>query len=131
MYNIYGIKMNLVLKNFHFYLKKSLKMALTSSFYDALKDNDDLKLFVHERALRQVEERALGVDLVADGQRRHQEELVRPRAETHVQLTLVQGKELSLWRLPRLEIPTNQPQMHHSQNNILHSGIGLVNLRHN
>lgn len=51
------------------HLKKWDKIALTSSFYDALKDNDDLKLLVHERALRQVEERALGVDLVADGQR--------------------------------------------------------------
>lgn len=75
---------------YFYYLKKHIKIALTSSFYDALKDNDDLKLLVHERALRQVEERALGVDLVADGQRRHQEELVRPRAETNVQLTLVQ-----------------------------------------
>lgn len=105
MFNLYRRKKS----NFYYFcsLKNHLKIALTSSFYDALKDNDDLKLLVHEWALRQVEERALGVDLVADGQRRHQEELVRPRAETHVQLTLVQRKELSLWGLPRLETPTN------------------------
>lgn len=76
---------------------------LTRGFHDALEDDNYLKLLVHEGALRQIEERALGVDLVADGERRHQEELVGPRSKTHIQLTLVQGQELALWGLTRLE----------------------------
>lgn len=45
------------------------RFALTSGLHDALQDHHNLKLLVHERALRQVKERALGVDLVADGER--------------------------------------------------------------
>lgn len=40
---------------------------LACGFHNALEDDDDLELLVYERVLRQIEERALGVDLVADG----------------------------------------------------------------
>ena len=76
---------------------------LTSGFNDALEDNDNLKLFVHEGALGQVEEGALGIDFVADGERGHQEELVCTRPETNVQLALVQRQELALGCLTRLK----------------------------
>ena len=46
-------------------------IPLTSGLHDAFKDDYDLKLLIHERTLRQIKERALGVDLMADGQRRH------------------------------------------------------------
>lgn len=52
--------------------------------------------------MRQVEEGALGIDLVADSEWRHQKELVGARPEAHVQLTLVQRQELTLRRLARL-----------------------------
>lgn len=76
---------------------------LTSGLDDALKDDHNFKLLVHERALRQVEEGALGIDLVADGEWRHQEELVGARPEAHIQFTLVQRQELALRRLTRLD----------------------------
>lgn len=41
---------------------------LTGGLHDALKDDHNFKLLVHEGALRQVEEGALGIDLVADGE---------------------------------------------------------------
>lgn len=43
-------------------------IPLTGGLHNALKDDHDFKLLVHEGALRQVEERALGIDLVADGE---------------------------------------------------------------
>lgn len=78
------------------------KGFLTSGLHDALEDDDDLELFVHEGALGQVEEGALGIDFVADGERRHQEELVRTRPKADIQLALVQRQELALGRLTRL-----------------------------
>lgn len=76
---------------------------LTRRLHDSLEDDDDLKLFVGEGALRQVEKRAPGVDLVANGERRHQEQLIRARPKAHVQLALVQRQELAFGRLTRLE----------------------------
>ena len=58
--------------------------AFTSGFHDALQDDHDLKLLVHERALGQVKEGTLEIDLVADSQRGHQEELVGPRPKSYV-----------------------------------------------
>lgn len=86
--------------------KKSLIQAgfLTSGLHDALKDNNDLKLFVHERALGKVEKGALGIDFMADGKRGNQEELVCTRPKTNIQFTLVQRQELALWCLTRLKV---------------------------
>lgn len=77
--------------------------SLTSGLHDALEDNDNLKLFVHERALGQVEKGALGIDFVANGERGHQEELVCTRPKTNIQFTLVQRQELALGCLTRLK----------------------------
>ena len=76
--------------------------VVTGGLHDALQDDHDLKLLASEGALRQLEEGAPAGDLVADGERGHQEELVRPRAEAHVQLTLVKGQEFPLRGLPWL-----------------------------
>lgn len=78
-------------------------MALTGGFHDALQDDHDLELLVHEGALGEVKKGALGVDLVADGERGHQEELVCTRPKTHIQFTLVQRQELALGRLTGLK----------------------------
>ncbi len=77
-------------------------MLPTRCLYNALQDDDDLKLLVHERALGQVEERALGIDLVADGEGRDQEELVSTCSKAHIQFTLIQRQELALRGLTRL-----------------------------
>lgn len=77
-------------------------MPLTRCLHNALQDDDNLKLLVHKRALGQIEERALGIDLVANGEGRDQEELVSPCSKAHVQFTLVQRQELALWGLSRL-----------------------------
>lgn len=76
---------------------------LTRRLHDSLEDDDDLKLFVGEGALRQVEKRALGINLVANGERRHQEQLICTRPKAHVQLALVQRQELAFGCLTRLE----------------------------
>lgn len=52
-------------------LYKKQHIAPTCGLYDALEDDDDLELLAHERPMRQIEEWALGVDLVADSERRH------------------------------------------------------------
>ena len=65
-------------------------LRLTCGLHDALQDDDDLELLVHQGALGQIKEGALGIDLVADGERRDQEELVGACAEAHIQLTLIQ-----------------------------------------
>lgn len=77
-------------------------MRLTRSLYNAFQDDDNLKLLVHERALGQVEERALGIDLVANGEGRDQEELIRTCSKAHIQFTLIQRQELALRGLTRL-----------------------------
>lgn len=77
-------------------------MLPTRCLYNALQDDDDLKLLVHEWALGQVEERALGIDLVADGEGRDQEELVSTCSKAHIQFTLIQRQELALRGLTRL-----------------------------
>lgn len=75
---------------------------LTRGFHDALQDDDDLELLRLHAALGQVVEGALGIDDVADGERRDEEELVGTCAEAHVQLQLVQRQELTLGRLAGL-----------------------------
>ncbi len=77
-------------------------MLPTRCLYNALQDDDNLKLIIHERALGQVEERALGIDLVADGEGRDQEELVSACSKAHIQFTLIQRQELALRGLTRL-----------------------------
>lgn len=84
---------------------------LTSGLHDAFQDDDDLKLLVHQRTLRQIEERALAVDFVADCQRRHEEELVCARPESHVQLTLIQRQKLALGGLTGLKTQTKAQDM--------------------
>lgn len=76
---------------------------LTGCLHDALQDNNNLELFVHERALGQVKKGALGIYFMADGERGNQEELVCTRPKTDIQFTLVQRQELALWCLTRLE----------------------------
>lgn len=78
-------------------------MELTGGFHDALEDDNDLELLVHERALGEVKKGALGIDLVADGERGYKEELICTRPKTHVQFTLVQRQELALGRLTGLK----------------------------
>lgn len=78
------------------------RIQLTRRLHDALQDDDDLKLLIHEWALGQVEERALGIDLMADGEGRDQEELVSACSKPHVQFTLIQRQELALRGLTRL-----------------------------
>lgn len=79
------------------------EQSLTCGLHDALKDDNNLKLFVHERALRQVEKGALGIDFVANGERGHQEELVCTRPKADIQFALVQRQELALGCLTRLK----------------------------
>lgn len=79
-----------------------LTYTLTSGLHNAFEDDDDLKLFTHEGALREVKEGAFGVDLMADCEWRHQEELICAGPKAHIQLTLVQGEELTFWSLSRL-----------------------------
>lgn len=76
---------------------------LTGGFHDTLEDNDNLKLLVRERALGEVKKGALGIDLVADGERGYQEELICARPKAHIQFTLVQRQELALGGLTGLE----------------------------
>lgn len=47
------------------------EQSLTCGLHDALEDDNNLKLFVHERALGQVEKGALGIDFVANSERGH------------------------------------------------------------
>lgn len=75
---------------------------LTRGLDDSLQDDDDLELLRVDAPLGEVVEGALGVDDVADGERGHQEQLVRPGAEPHVQLQLIQGQEFPLRSLPGL-----------------------------
>lgn len=86
-----------------FCLSSDLSMMLTCGFHYPFKDNNNLKLLTHEWALWEVEERALGINLVADGERRDEEELVGARSKPNVQLSLVQGQKLPLRCLPRLQ----------------------------
>lgn len=65
------------------------KIQPTRCLHDAFQDDDDLKLLIHEWALGQVEERALGGDLMADGEGRDQEELISTCPKPHVQFTLI------------------------------------------
>lgn len=78
-------------------------MSLTCGLHDAFKYHHDLKLLRLHGPLREVVEGAFGVDHVADGQRRDEKELIRPGAEPHVQLQLIQRKELAFRRLARLK----------------------------
>jgi len=77
-------------------------MRLTRGLYNALQDDDNLKLLVHKRALGQIEEGAFGIDLMANGEGRDQEELVSTCSKAHVQFTLIQRQELTLRGLTRL-----------------------------
>lgn len=77
-------------------------MRLTRCLYNALQDDDNLKLLIHERALGQIEERALGIDLMANGEGRDQEELVSTCSKAHIQFTLIQRQKLALRGLTRL-----------------------------
>lgn len=88
---------------------------LTGGLHDALEDDHNFKLLIHEGALRQVEEGAFGIDLVADGEWRHQEELVGARPEAHVQLALVQRQKLALRSLTRLERKQGDGRIEHRQ----------------
>lgn len=78
-------------------------MLLTCGLYDAFKYHYNLKLLCLHGPLREVVEGAFGVNHMADRQRRDEKELVCPSAETHVQLQLIQRKELAFWRLARLK----------------------------
>lgn len=77
-------------------------MGLTSGLHYPLKYDDDLKLLGLHGARGQLVEGAPAVDHVTDSERRHEEELVRPGSEAHVQLQLIQRQKLALRRLPRL-----------------------------
>lgn len=77
--------------------------SLTCGFHNPLQDNDNFELLGLHGPLGEFVKRTFGVDHVANGERRHEEELVGPGAKAHVQLELIQRQELAFGRLPRLK----------------------------
>ncbi len=67
----------------------------TCSFYHPLQDDHNLKVLFLQLRLWHVPERRADIDLVRDHQRRHQEETIVPRLETHTDIRLIQWNKLT------------------------------------